>query len=141
MKLSKQQIASIAEELDIGMTVYINRATLEIKTVLAWDDLIESEFWDDEIEKIEEEWTDYIILEKMESRTAFLVMEEFCDEVQDERLREDLIKILSRRSPFANFKIEVESSDYRQKWFDFKAKKYEEYVMSELEFEDIEFEK
>ena len=75
MKISKEKINRIAQELDSGMTVYINSATLEIKAVLACDDMDYAEFWDDEIKKIEKEWDDYVILEKMDSHTAFSVME------------------------------------------------------------------
>lgn len=58
--------------------------------------------------------------------------------MDDERLKEDLIKISNRKSPFANFKAEIESSAYREEWFSFRTKKYEEYVKEQLELEDFE---
>lgn len=58
----------------------------------------------------------------MKSRQAFQIMEDFIEGIPDENLNVNLIKILNRRSPFANFKMEIESSIYRQKWFDFKDK-------------------
>jgi hypothetical protein len=51
----------------------------------------------------------------MESWEAFQIMEDFIEE-----LTEDLITILNRKSPFANFKAEIESSSSQQKWFDFR---------------------
>ena len=140
MKLNAKQINEIAQELEAGMKVFLNRETLEYKSVLDWDDIVDPEFWEEEIEKIENEWTDYIVINKMESRDAFRVMEDFVDEIDDQRLKEDLIKILSRKSPFANFKAEIESSEYREKWFTFRIKCYEDYVKEQLKDENIEFE-
>jgi len=37
----------------------------------------------------------------------------FLQIIADEKLQKDLFKILNRKSPFANFKAEVETSDYR----------------------------
>jgi len=64
----------------------------------------------------------------MDTREAFRVMADFIDEIEDSKFQEDLIKILSLRSPFANFKAEVETSEYRELWFSFRTKKYEDYV-------------
>ncbi len=67
-------------------------------------------------------------------------MVDFVDQVDDKRLKEDLIKILNRKSPFANFKMEVESSNHRQKWFDFRTKSNEDYIREQLDLENIEYE-
>ena len=136
MKITAKQIKEISGDLQAGMQVFINRENLEIRTVLDWDDMLDDTgYWKEELEKIEREWTDYATITKMESREAFLIMADFIDEIEDERLQEDLTKILNRKSPFANFKDEIESSAYRQKWFDFKNRKYEEYVQEQLEYE------
>ena len=141
MKITSKLIHQIAEELESGMKIYLNRETLEIKSILDWDDSFsDNDFWKEEVEKIENEWSDYIVLTKMESHEAFKIMENFVDEVNDQRLQEDLIKILNRKSPFANFKDEVETSSYRQQWFDFRIRKYEDYVKELLEMEDFEIE-
>ncbi|GBD89199.1 hypothetical protein BMS3Abin03_03149 [bacterium BMS3Abin03] len=55
-------------------------------------------------------------------------------------MKENLFKILNRRSPFANFKAEIDESDYRERWFEFRDKKYEEYVREELLENDFEVE-
>jgi hypothetical protein len=140
MKLTAKQINEIAQELEAGMKVYINKETMEFQTVLDWDDMNSPEPWKKIMEKFENEWTDVLILEKLESRESFRIMEDFVFEIDDQKLREDLIKILSRRSPFANFKAEIDESAYRQKWFDFRTKKYEEYVREQLDFENLEYE-
>ena len=137
MKITSEKINEIAQELEAGMKVYLNRETLEIKPILDWEDISDNEIWEEEVEDIIKEWSSYLVISKMESREAFRVMEEFADSVDDEVFREGLIKILNRKSPFANFKAEVESSPYRQNWFDFRLKKYEEYVKEHLEIEDF----
>jgi hypothetical protein len=140
MKLGSKEINAIAQELETGMKVYLNRETLEFKSILDWDDMDDTQFWDEEVAAIEKEWADYIILPKMNSYEAFRIMESFVDEVDDPALKNDLIKILSRRSPFSKFKGEVESSKYRQKWFDYRTKSLEDYVSELLRTEGVEFE-
>ena len=140
MKLTSKQINEIAQELETGMKVYLNKETLEFEAVLDWDDMTDPEPWDEIIEKIENEWTYVMVFEKLKSRDGFQIMEDFVDEIDDQRLKDDLIKILNRKSPFANFKDEIESSDYRQMWFDFRTMKHEEYVKRQLDDENIEYE-
>ena len=141
MRLTVKQIVEIAQDLEAGMKIFINRENLEIRTILDWDDMYgDNGIWQEELEKIQYEWAEYVVITKMESSEAFEIMEAFVDEVQDKRLHEDLVKILNRRSPFANFKAEVESSLYRQEWFDFRLNKFIDYVKDQLESERIEFE-
>ena len=137
MKITDKQINEIAQDLDAGMKVYINKETLEIKSILDWDDITDNELWEEEMEEIDRSWANFAVIEKMESWEAFKVMEGFVEEVEDEHFRDGLVKMLSRKSPFANFKAEVESSPFRQNWFDFKQRMYEEYVREKLRNEDF----
>jgi hypothetical protein len=139
MKASSKQINEIAQELEAGMKVYINKETLEIKSILDWEDSYsDTEIWDEDLKYIEENWSSYYIIEKMESWEAFRIMEEFAEALDDEEMSNELFKILGRKSPFANFKDEIESSPYRQNWFDFRLKRYEDYVRVQLEVEDFD---
>lgn len=140
MKLNAIDINKIAQEIEAGMKVFINKKTLEFRSVLDWDDMNEPGFWIKEERKIKKEWSDFIVINKMEVHESFQIMVDFTDEIEDQRLKEDIIKILKRKSPFANFKMEIESSNHRQKWFDFRRKKHEDYIRNELDFEDIEHE-
>ena len=141
MRLTPKHINEIAQELDLGMKVYINKDTLEIKSILDWDYIGDNEFWEEEMEAIDNNWGNFAVIEKMESWESFKVMEGFTEMIDDEFSRDELRKILSRKSPFANFKSEVESSPYRQNWFDYKQRKYEEYVVEKLKEEGIRIEK
>ncbi len=139
MKVTSAQINEIAQMLDCGLNAYINRETLEMDFIPYMDRLDETELWEEHYIKVTEEWNSFVI-EPMQSWDSFKIMEKFVDEIPDEILQQNLIKILSRKSPFANFKAEIDDSDYRQQWFDFKQKMYEEYVMTQLEIEKIPFE-
>ena len=137
MKITTRQINEIAQELEAGMKVYLNKESLEFRSILDWEDIIDNEPQEEELDKIYNEWSNFVVFTKMESREA---MEDFTGGIDDKHFREDLEKILSRKSPFANFKAEVESSQYRQNWFDFCLNAYMEYVKYQLESEGIEFE-
>jgi len=125
--------------LDCGMNAYINRETMEMDFIPDMDRLDDTELWEEHYIKVTEDWNS-LVIEPMQSRESFKIMEKFIDEIPDENLQQNLIKILGRKSPFANFKDEIDYSDYRQQWFDFKQKMYEEYVMTQLEVEKIPFE-
>jgi len=142
MKITEKQIHDISQDIQAGLVTYLNKDTYEIKSIINLDESFgDTEFWEDELNEIENEWKVYIEIRQMESREAYEIMEEFVYEIKDQRLKGDVIKILNRKSPFANFKAEIETSPYRQKWFDFKDKKYEKYVRDCLEREGIKFEK
>ena len=130
----KEVVKSMANSLLAGLLCFLNLDTLEVEDMpreLA-DDPEEYEMVTGE--KLEnaglkhESWQNCITITPMESNESFRIMENFVDEVNDASLQEQLVKALNRRRPFANFKYIVESSDYRQQWFDFRQKQTENYV-------------
>ena len=136
MKLTEEQIKSIAEDLDIGMKVYVHIETNEIKTIIDLDQHYDAdtEAWEEDIKEIEENYDRYLEFEKMDSRESFQVMEEFVETVEDEELRKKLELGLSLSKPFRNFKdIIDDENEYRMKWFSFKSAKYIESVKEQLE--------
>lgn len=137
MNLTRNQIENIAEELESGMKVYLNIETMEIKTILDWDDnyLSSEDEWDDDLKEIENNFDKYIMFEKMDSRESYRVMENFVDLVEDTELKNKLDLGLSLSKPFRNFKDIIDSeSEYREKWFQFKKQKYIEYVIEQIDF-------
>ncbi len=140
MKLSNKEIKEIAENLDCGMVCYINLRTNEIKSIIDPDDLYsEEEHWKEDLEEIEANWERYLKIDKMPSRDAFQIMEDFTDQVSNKAIRNRLIYALNRNKPFRNFKYEVDyNEEVRQEWFKFKAYKYEEWVKNYLENLDLE---
>ncbi len=139
MKITSEQINDIAQELDSGMNVYLNLDTLETTSIVDLDLVSgDTEYWEEELEKVKTEWSSYIVLKGMKSTESFKIMEDFIDEVDDQALKTRLSNCLARKSPFANFKNEIETSDYRQQWFDFKQAMIEKYVKRLLKSESIE---
>ena len=135
INLSKERIKEIAGDLDCGMKCYYNKKTKEITTIIDFDSHYgaDEELWEDVIKELEENWTDYIEIERMDSRESFLVMEDFAYSVDSASLQEKLINALNRSKPFSNFKWIIDNSgDYRQKWVDFKNQKYIEWVEEKI---------
>ena len=98
MKITAIQINEFAQYLQTGTNIYINRDRLEIRTVIDLDSNYgDTEYWEDELEKIQAEWPDYIIIEKMSSHEAFEVMEDFIDQVDDPVLKSLLSTYLRRK--------------------------------------------
>ncbi len=130
IQLSNKQIETIAEELDCGLRCLYNIRTNEIKSIIDTQDPLDlTDDLEEELAEIEENLDDYFEFEKMDSRTSFQVMEEFIDEIPDERFQNRLINALNKPKPFRNFKFEIdENGDYRQAWFDFKKQKMIEWV-------------
>ena len=126
MNLTRNQIENIAEELESGMKVYLNIETMEIKTILDWDDnyLSSEDEWDDDLKEIENNFDKYIMFEKMDSRESYRVMENFVDLVEDTELKNKLDLGLSLSKPFRNFKDIIDS----------KKQKYIEYVIEQIDF-------
>jgi len=136
LKLTEEQIKSIAEELDAGFKVYLNIETKKIKSIIDFDNnyTADTEPWEEDIKEIEENFNKYLIFEKMDSRESFQVMEEFVVTVDAEELRKKLELGLSLSKPFRNFKdIIDDENEYRKNWFAFKSAKYIEFVKEQLE--------
>lgn len=138
MKVDPKIISEIAQLLEAGMKVYLNKDTHEIKSIFDWDEITDYELVEKEENEILQEWSNYVVFTKMESHEAFDLMDGFAVEIEDINLREAVIKALGRKRPFANFKAIVETSDYRDKWFEFRRKKYIEYIENYLEAEEFD---
>ena len=72
------------------------------------------------------------------SREAFSVMERFALSRQ-EKERNTLLHVLSKRHPFRAFRSEVEYLGILQEWYDFKTKAYAEFAEERLNDYDIDF--
>lgn len=134
MKITKEQISEIAELLDCGMICFYHRPTGTIESYPDPDSpFFDPEVWQDTIKRIENDWGNYDRFEKMDSTQGFQLMEDFAYSLTDEKFRDKIIDQLSRRRPFRNFKNLIDSSDYRQSWFDFKKNAYIDFVKKQIE--------
>jgi len=140
IKLTKDQIKEIAEELDCGMKCYINKETGIIKSVPDFDSWQtgDTELWEDILNELDENWGNYLEIERMESHESFDIMVEFAEDVDSRELHDTLNNVLNRKQPFSNFKWVIDNSGpYRQKWFDFKTQSLKDWVIAQLDSSDI----
>jgi len=136
MVLTDDQIKEIAGDLEAGMKCYYNRLTGNIKTIIDFDSWIgaDDELWEDDLNEIDEHFSDYFVFENMTSHDSFNLMADFVDLVVDSRIQTRLIKALNKSKPFRNFKHVIDNSgEYRQQWFDFKRSRYIEWVQDQIE--------
>jgi hypothetical protein len=142
IKLTKDQVKEIADQLDVGMKCYINKETGEIVSVLDFESwpTADTELWEDVLNELEENWDKYIEIERMKSHESFEIMADFAETVDDKDLQNKLILSLNKRHPFQNFKWQIDNSGpYRQKWFDFKNQRIIDWVRNQLESSGLEY--
>lgn len=131
---SKEIIDEIASDLQMGLRCFINVKTLEHLVIAdEFNPYSDMELWQDELDKLEENRSDYIEIERMTSSDSFRIMEGFIETVTDARLKEKLISALNRSKPFRHFKHEIENSgDWREKWFKFRDQYYFNWVSKQI---------
>jgi len=82
------------------------------------------ELFIDDIEKIEENWADYIRLEGMDSTTSFTLIEDFISEMVPLKEQEEFYMALSRGKPFRRFNdLIADYPELRKRWFHLKLDK------------------
>lgn len=130
----RKLVSEIAETIMMGMICFLNPDTLEIEFIPremisdpeGYEMITGEKYTDAEMKHLQ--WQTFIEVEPMETHESFKIMEYFIDEINDHNLQGRLINSLNRRKPFANFKYIVETSEYRQQWFEFRQKQWELYV-------------
>lgn len=131
-------IAEIAGTISMGMLCYVDKKTQELGFIPDMDKYygVDTEEWEEDIEKFTTNPDAYWRFEQMSSREAFKIMEDFADQLDNDRLRNRLSRVLNKRKPFQNFKYEIDNSgEYRQQWFDFRQKRDEAYVRELMEMQ------
>lgn len=100
---------------------------------------IDFDAFKEQTEKFESSPSDYTVIEPMESRESFKIMEDFAEELDDNNpLKRKLFDALSKKMPFANFKWVIDNSgDYRNMWFRFKNERMIQWVKEQLECNEI----
>jgi hypothetical protein len=130
-------VHEIAEYLDCGLTCYLNPDTLELEYIPKNLDnpeeyeLMTGESYENLFKH--ESWNRCIVFEPPESHESFKIMKRFIAEVDDRKLQDSLVDALNKKRPFAHFKNIVETSSFRQAWFDFKQQQLEILVWDELQ--------
>lgn len=134
--LTDVQIKEIAEQLDCGFRCFWNKQTNELMFVPDTNRFPESgnEIFDEDIEKLDNNFGDYDEIESMQSSDSFEIMAEFAEQITDNnKLQRQLIFALNNKKPFSRFKNVIDNSGpYREEWFKFKNEKLKEWVMKKI---------
>ncbi len=131
MKIPKETIKEIAENLDCGLKCYLNKKNGTIITLIdKLNPMVygEEEFDSEELEELEENRSDYLKIDKMDSNSSYDVMWDFTKQISDARFTTKLKRILNGKKPFRNFLWELENSNCRKDWFTYKQNRYNDYV-------------
>jgi Uncharacterised protein family (UPF0158) len=135
LSFSSEQIKEISEQLDCGFRAFYHKQTGELMFVPNTNRYfdMDTSAWEEELDKLEENFLDYQEIYAMEASDSFKVMADFTEQRTDERLQEKLINALNKKGPFRQFKFIIDNSgEHRQHWFDFKNKRYIEWVEDQL---------
>ncbi len=136
LTFTKEQIKEISDQLDSGFRAFYHKLTGEFIFVPDADKHFDMDTtaWQDELDKLDESFMEYQKIDAMESNDAFRVMADFAEQLSDHNLRDKLIQALNRNKPFREFKFVIDNSrEHRQSWFDFKDKRYIEWIEEQVE--------
>jgi Uncharacterised protein family (UPF0158) len=134
---TKEHIKEIAEQIDCGFRAFYHRQTgdlLFIPDSLKHPEM-ETEAWEEDIEKLDNNFSDYAEIEAMNSTDSFQLMHDFTELLDNSNLLKNKLRIaLTRKKPFREFKFVIDNSgDYRQQWFDFKNLKLKQWVENQID--------
>lgn len=133
---SPEVIKEIASQLDMGMKCFYHIPTGELE--IYPDEFkyagFDEELWEEAMEKVEENYHEYVPFTGMESHESFEIMEDFVNEIPDTRIQAKFENAIQRRKPFQPFKdLLLDYPDLRQQWFAYKDKRNVEYVEEQVE--------
>ncbi len=136
LALTTIQINEIAQEMDCGNRCYLNLRTGELIFTPDFDENIyaDKEYYEEQLEELENNWGDYAEIEKPRSKDSFDIMVDFAEQLaENNQLKDKLFNALNKKKPFSQFKFEIDNSGkYRQEWFDFKQAKLENWVIEKF---------
>jgi len=134
MKVKEENIREMADLILCGHLCFLNTMTGDFEYHPEEMDFFPDEEnpWQELINKIENNWDDYIRIEPMHSTQSFAVMDSFADQLDSDGFRKKLINALNRPKPFRNFNYLIHESDFRQEWFDYRQKRNVEWVREQI---------
>ncbi|MBZ9730562.1 UPF0158 family protein [Salegentibacter sp. JZCK2] len=134
MKVKEANIREMAELLLCGQLCFLNTMTGDFEYHPAEMDFFvdEENPWQDVIDKLENNWGDYIRIEPMHSTQSYAVMESFADQLEADGFEKKLLAALNRPKPFRNFNYLIHESDFRQEWFDYRQERNVEWVREQI---------
>ena len=116
------------------INAFLDRKTGEILVVM--DELVADDFEEEDRElqeRIESDPERYVYIDPIDSRDGFRIMEAFVGTLPESEERRTLVRALSWKKPFSNFKDALfEMPEIRQQWFEFQDRRMREYAKSWL---------
>src|SRR5882757_1242765 len=135
IEIKPETVKEIAEYLDMGMLCFYNKTNGELEYYpdgLEYSGLEDE--WAEVTSKIEASPKAYLQIEKMNSREAFKVMENFINGINHIPTHNKFIDVISRKKPFAHFNNMISHyPDLQEQWFAYKLQSYIEFVKSQIE--------
>ena len=136
VSIPEKMIKEIAEMLDSGMLCFYRIPTGEMEYYpdesrghAGFDE----EPWQEMMDKVENDYLEYIPFAGMESRESFRVMETFVENLSDAYIRQRFTDAISFKKPFQNFnQMLLNYPKLLEEWFTYKSEKYMEWVRDEL---------
>ena len=134
LSFTKEQIKEISDQLNCGFHAFYHKLSGELIFVPDTDKHLdmETDAWQNELDKLENNFLEYQQIEAMESRESFNVMVDFTENVSDKYLHKKLVEALNSKKPFRAFKFIIDDLPERQNWFAFKDKRYIEWTEDQL---------
>jgi len=133
--LTKEQITEIADQLDCGNRSFVNRRSGLLLFTPDFDNgYADKEFYAVELEELENNFSDYIEIERPNSINSFEIMANFTDQISgNNKLKDEMTKALNNKKPFREFKFVIDNSGvHRQQWFDFKNTQLKQWVIDKF---------
>jgi hypothetical protein len=136
-EIKPEMIKEIAEMLDAGMVCFYHKTSGELEYYP--DELrnpgFDEEIWAEAIDKVDENYGDYLRFEGMESFEAFRVIENFIAEITHIPTHNKFINAISHKKPFRQFNdLLLYYPELREQWFAYKNECYIEFVKEQIEF-------
>ncbi len=135
LTFTKEQINEISEQLDCGFQAFYHKQTGELIFVPDTNRHLDMDTsaWQNELDKLDENFLDYYEIDSMSSSHMFRVMADFAEAINEAQLRNKLIEALNKNKPFREFKFVIENSkSHRKGWFEFKKERYIEWTEDQL---------
>jgi hypothetical protein len=135
--ISTDKIKEIAEQLESGMKCFYHLPTGDLEYYpdeLAGHAGFDEEPWQESIDKVEENYAEYVQFEAMDTHESFKMMETFINEIPEENIRQRFEDAISYRKPFQNFKQLLPNyPELRQQWFSFRDQQYIDWVQQQID--------
>ncbi|MEY2924063.1 MAG: hypothetical protein RLZZ337_611 [Bacteroidota bacterium] len=124
-------LREIAEQIDLGQICYFNKKTKQHFFIPSQveDD---AEFYQEAIQRKKDEKKELIEIKAFDSKTAFLLMEEFVQGIDDFEVQSSFMEALYNERPFANFKQKARQHRVEKEWSAFRVERLSKSVSDSI---------